>query len=184
MMNFLKRVKRALYPPKPYNQLEDLKSKGLVVGKNFDMMGGVIIDFSHCWHITIGDNVTLAPRVHILAHDASTRKFINYTRLGKVNIGNNVFIGASSTIMPGVTIGDNVVIGVGSIVTKNIDSNVVVAGNPAKFICSIEDYLEKRKKEISQVPVFSDKYSLRKNVTPELKKEMNERMTTGFGYNH
>ena len=98
------------------------------------MMGGVIIDFSHCWHITIGDNVTLAPRVHILAHDASTRKFINYTRLGKVNIGNNVFIGASSTIMPGITIGDNVVIGVGSIVTKNIDSNVVVAGNPAKFI--------------------------------------------------
>ncbi|WP_430811114.1 MULTISPECIES: DapH/DapD/GlmU-related protein [unclassified Carboxylicivirga] len=184
MIDFLRRIKRLINPPKPYNQLEDLKQKGLIVGENFDMMGQVIIDFSHCWHITIGDNVTLAPRVHILAHDASTRKFIDYTRLGKVKIGNNVFVGAASIILPGVTIGDNVVIGAGSVVTKSIDSNSVVAGNPAKYMCSIDEYLEKRKKEISQVPVFSDKYSLRKNVTPELKKEMNDRMTTGIGYNH
>lgn len=48
--------------------------------------------------------------------------------------------------MPGVTVGDNVLIAAGSIVTKSIPSNVVVAGNPARFICSIEDYIERNKK--------------------------------------
>lgn len=80
--------------------LSKLKRRGLVVGKNFDIMDGVVIDSSHCWHITIGNNVTLAPNVQIIAHDASTKKFINYTKIGKVEIGNNVFIGMSSIIMP------------------------------------------------------------------------------------
>jgi maltose O-acetyltransferase len=57
--------------------------QGLVVGKNFSMFSDVIIDYSHVWHIEIGDDVTLAPRVHILAHDASTKKYLNYTRIGK-----------------------------------------------------------------------------------------------------
>ena len=48
--------------------------------------------------------------------------------------------------MPGVTIGDNVLIAAGSIVTKSIPPNVVVAGNPAKYVCSIEEYIEKNKK--------------------------------------
>ena len=47
--------------------LDKLIKKGLVVGKNFKRMGGVIIDPSHCWHINIGDNVTLAPNVHLIA---------------------------------------------------------------------------------------------------------------------
>ncbi len=60
-------------PSKSFSQLEELKKNGLKVGENFDMQGGCIIDSSHCWHIQIGNNVTLAPRVHILAHDASTK---------------------------------------------------------------------------------------------------------------
>ena len=53
-------------------------------------------------------------------------------KLGKIKVGNNVFIGKDATIMPGVTIGDNVVIGLGSIVTKDVESNSVVCGIPAK----------------------------------------------------
>ena len=56
--------------------IEKLKKDGLRVGVNFNAMNGVIIDPGHCWLIQIGDNVTLAPNVHILAHDASTKKFI------------------------------------------------------------------------------------------------------------
>jgi len=63
-----------------------LIERGLVVGKNFNMLDEVIIDGSHCWHITIGDDVTLAPRVYIFAHDASTRVFLNCTRIGKVEV--------------------------------------------------------------------------------------------------
>lgn len=123
--------------------LEKLIKRGLKVGKNFHRMGGVIIDASHCYHITIGDNVTLAPRVHVLAHDTSTYVFFGKTRAANVSIGNNVFVGASTIILPGVHIGNRVIIGAGSIVTKDIPDNSVAAGNPAKVICPIDEYLER-----------------------------------------
>lgn len=125
--------------------LEKLIKRGLKVGKNFKRMGGVIIDPSHCYHITIGDNVVLAPRVHVLAHDSSTGIFIGKTRAANVTIGNNVFVGAGSIILPGVHIGNRVIIGAGSIVTKDIPDNSVAAGNPARVICSLDAYLAKEK---------------------------------------
>lgn len=70
-------------------------------------MHGTILDPSHCWLITIGDNVTMAPRVHILAHDASTCHHLGYARIGRIDIGNNVFIGADTVVLPGVYIGSN-----------------------------------------------------------------------------
>lgn len=116
---------------------------------------GVIIDPSHCYHIRIGSNVTLAPRVHILAHDASTFMFFGYTRAADVNIGDYVFIGASSIVMPGVTIGDRVIIGAGSVVTKDIPSNSVAVGNPARVICSLDEYLEKEKAKMNRENTFT-----------------------------
>lgn len=141
--------------------IDKLLRRGLVVGENFTRMSGVIIDPSHCWHIVIGDNVTLAPNVHILAHDASTKLFLNHTRVCNVKIGNNVFIGASSIILPGVTIGDNVVVGAGSIVTKDIPSNSVVAGNPAQVINSLENFLNKKKNEQNSDNTFDENFTLR-----------------------
>jgi len=121
-------------------------------------MDGVIIDPSHCYHITIGDNVTLAPRVHILAHDSSTYMFLGKTRAANVRIGSNVFVGASSIILPGVTIGDNVVIGAGSVVTKDIPSGVVAAGNPAKVLCALDDYLSRQRAKMNEENSFTGLY--------------------------
>lgn len=112
--------------------LEDLVKKGLKVGKNLNMQSSCIIDNSHCWLIEIGDNVTLAPRVHILAHDASTKLALGYTKIGRVKIGNNVFIGANTTILPNVKIGNNVIIGANSLVSKDIPDNKVVARKSGK----------------------------------------------------
>ena len=109
---------------------EKLVSMGMKVGKNFKRLNGVILDPSHCWLIEIGDNVTMAPRVHILCHDASTKTFLNYTKIGRVSIGDNVFIGAESIVLPGVTIGSNVVIGAGSVVTHDVPGGMLAAGNP------------------------------------------------------
>lgn len=64
---------------------------------------------------------------------------------GKIIIGDYVYIGTNAIILPGVTIGDNSLIAAGSIVTKSVPPNVVVAGNPAKIICTIEEYFEKNK---------------------------------------
>jgi maltose O-acetyltransferase len=87
--------------------------------------------------ITIGDNCSIAPGVHIYtathpieAHER--RKGPEYGR--PVIIGNDVWIGGKAVINPGITIGNNVVIASGSIVTRDVPDNVVVGGNPAKII--------------------------------------------------
>ena len=134
--------------------LGKLIKRGLKVGKNFHRMGGVVIDASHCYHITIGDNVTLAPCVHILAHDSSTYMFLGKTRAANVVIGSNVFVGAGSIILPGVHIGNRVIIGAGSIVTKDIPDNSVAVGNPAKVVCGIDEYLEKEKDKMCAKNTF------------------------------
>ena len=134
--------------------LDKLIKRGLKIGKDFKRLGGVIIDPSHCYHITIGDNVTLAPRVHILAHDTSTYVFFGKTRAANVTIGNDVFVGASSIILPGVHVGNRVIIGAGSVVTKDIPDNSVAAGNPAKVICPIDVYLEREKAKMQPENTF------------------------------
>lgn len=87
--------------------------------------------------VRMGDNVFIGPNVSIYTAchplDAETRnKAVEWAE--PVIIGNNVWIGGSVTIVPGVTIGDNVVIGAGSVVTRDIPSDTVAAGNPARVI--------------------------------------------------
>ncbi len=99
---------------------------------------------SEPWLITIGNKVTITSGVVLLTHDGSTwsikdqkgRRYL-YKR---IVIGNNVFIGVNSILMPGVRIDDNVIIAAGSIVTKSVPSGVIVAGNPARIIGQYEDY--------------------------------------------
>lgn len=141
--------------------IDKLIKRGLKIGSNYKIMGGCILDPSHCWHIHIGDNVTLAPRVHILAHDASTKQFLGYTKVANVVIGNNVFIGAGVIILPGVHIGDNVIIGAGSIVSKDIPENSVAIGAPAMVVGSIENYIDKEKQLLKDDNTFGEDYTLR-----------------------
>lgn len=108
---------------------------------NVKFNSGYPIDMNFPWLITIGNNVTLASNVRLLAHDASTALVEDvHTKLGIVKIGDNVFIGADSVVLCNVRIGDNVVIGANSVVTHDIPSNSVYAGNPAKYICSFDEF--------------------------------------------
>lgn len=98
--------------------------------------------------ITIGDRVTITSRVRILTHDGSTWLVRNengtrYQRYAPVSIGDNVFVGVDSIILPGVTIGSNVVVGAGSVVTKDVPDNTVVAGNPARRLTSFDAFQER-----------------------------------------
>ena len=97
--------------------------------------------------------------VTILAHDNSLKRFIGIAKLGRVKIGNHVMVGAKSTILANVQIGDNVVIGAGSVVTKDIPSNSVAAGNPAIVICSIDDYITKYRKLINEDNLLGREYT-------------------------
>lgn len=178
MKNFIKRILQSL---RGEVSTERLIKMGLKVGRNFNRQAGCIIDYSHCWLITIGNDVTFAPRVHILAHDASTKKILGYTKIGKVNIEDNVFIGANSTILPSVSIGKGAIIGANSVVVKDIPSNAVAAGNLAKVICSVEEYRNRMQKLMREDNVFDEKWIVG-NINNESKNAMNEILNKGIGF--
>ncbi len=175
-------IKELLYRIRGEYTTEKLISMGMRVGKNFKRLHGVILDPGHCWLIEIGDNVTMAPRVHILCHDASTKQFLNYTKIGRVTIGNNVFIGAESVVLPGVTIGSNVVIGANSTVTHDIPDNSVAVGSPARVICTLDAYLEKERKRMESAPCYGEDYTLRQNISPEKRAEQKAALAGKIGF--
>lgn len=162
--------------------LKRLIKEGMTVGDNIHIQNGVYFDLSHAWLISIGNNVTFAPHVHVLAHDASTKMFLNYTRIGKVNIGNNVFIGANSTILPNVNIGSNVIVGANSLVNKDIPSNSVYAGNPAKEIYKLDEYLEKEKLHLGQCVKFDKTFTRKHHVSKNMKLEMKKELENNEGF--
>lgn len=109
--------------------------------------------------ISLGNNVWITDRVVLLAHDASVVMLRNsgieipwLDKVGKIDIKDNVFIGNNAIILPNITIGPNAIIGAGSIVTKNVPPNTVVGGNPAKLICSLDEYIKKTDENTTQYP--------------------------------
>lgn len=158
----------------PIDEVTKYRRMGVKIGEGCKIQNEVMIDYSHYWLIEIGNNVTLAPRVHILAHDASTKQQLGYTKLGITTIEDNVFVGAGAIVLPGVKIGCDSIIGAGSVVTKDIPQGMVAAGNPAHIIGSVDDFYEKNKALMSKVNCFSDDYTIRKNISEEKKKEMVE----------
>ncbi|WP_295231679.1 DapH/DapD/GlmU-related protein [uncultured Chryseobacterium sp.] len=118
------------------------KYKGVKVGDNCRIYSTGY--GSEPWLISIGNKVTISSSVILLTHDGSTwlmndengRRYL-YRR---IIIGNDVFIGVNSIIMPGVKIDDNVIVAAGSVVTKSIPSGSIVGGNPAKIIGNFDSY--------------------------------------------
>lgn len=92
--------------------------------------------------IHLGSNVGFGSGVKILSSIHSHHDHSQYDKDLPITIGNHVFVGANSVILPGVTIGDNVVIGAGSIVLKDIPSNSIAVGNPCKVIKEKESYIQ------------------------------------------
>lgn len=175
-------LKELVYRIRGEYTIEKLQKMGLKIGKNYDFQIGFELDPSHCWLIEIGDNVTFGPHVQVLAHDASTCNITGYAKLGRVTIGNNVFIGAGSIVLPNVTIGENAVIGAGSVVTKDVPSNTVFAGNPAKQIMELEDFKNKNLKLMENSPVYEEDYTLRQNISAEKKQQQKEELKDTIGF--
>lgn len=157
-------------------KLKRLVKMGLTLGENVKIEKGVMIDASFPWLIEIGNNVTIAPNVHILSHDASTHPLTGYTKLGRVEVGNNVFIGARSVILPNVKIGDNVIVGAGSVVTKNIPNNSLVVGVPAKVIKNTSDFITSRELERQDTITFDKSYTKGGKICSSKKNEMNVKL--------
>lgn len=124
------------------------RSIGVTVGERcrlLDLNGGTF--GSEPWLITIGDHVTVTTGAHFVTHDGGVwvfrEKHPDVDLMAPIKVGNNVFLGLNVTVMPGVTIGDNVVVGAGAIVTRDIPSNSVAVGSPAKVIMTLDEYWTK-----------------------------------------
>lgn len=103
------------------------------------------------WIITLGRNVYITDGVKFITHDGSTLIFRQYTPDLEITkpivVGNDVFIGNNVIVLPGVTIGDNVVIGAGAVVSRDIPSNSLAVGVPARRIKSVDEFYGKLKEQ-------------------------------------
>ena len=119
------------------------KSLGVKIGKNVRFTG-IPQWGSEPYLITIGDHVTITQDVVFHTHDGGVglfrKEYPGINIFGRITIGNHVFIGSHTIILPGVSIGDHVVIGAGSVVSRDIPSNSVAVGVPAKVLKSIGEY--------------------------------------------
>lgn len=127
------------------------------LGDNCSIEDRIIPLYAKC--IRIGNNVRLASHVLFVTHDVShfvvnnmcenSLGFQLQEKIGCIDIGNNVFVGTNTTILYDVKIGNNVIIGAGSLVNHDIPDNSVAVGVPARVIYSFEEFVKKRKNDIS-----------------------------------
>lgn len=169
-------IKRIVYPETYKNEayVKHLRSGGAKIGDGtyFYDCHHRPVDETSLPFVEIGRNCRITSGVVILAHDYSyaVLRPIYHEMLFKSSItiiGDNVFLGINSIIMPNCKIGNNVIVGAGSVVTGEIPSNVVVAGNPAKVVMTLDEYYDKNKRMFMQyAKTFFDKKKENMGRTP------------------
>ncbi len=178
---FLKRwIKKRIFGPRADSEtfVKYLRSLGVEVGNRtifYDPRSNCV-DVTRPWLLTIGDDVKITRGVTILTHgydwSALARKYdVVLGSSGAVTIGDNVFIGMNALILKGVAIGSNTIVAAGSLVTKDAPGDCVIAGSPARVVCSLDEYYEKRlKAQKAEAFELYAKYVERykKEPTPEI----------------
>lgn len=154
LSKLIKKIQRIYYTSSSERYINYMKKKGIKIGSRSVVFAPkqIQIDTTRPELVEIGEHVFLHCGTIIQTHDWASWCFVEkYNDFipshGKVKIGNNVWLGENVSILKGVTIGNNVIIGLGSVVTKNIPDNSVAVGCPARVVCTIDDYYEKRKKQ-------------------------------------
>ena len=150
-MNLLGAIVKNLKKETSEGILKKLRDGGADIGKKVVIYtpDTVDIDDSRPYLLSIGDYTKITRGTVILTHDYSLsvlrRVYGEWIGEGAhTKIGKNCFIGANSIILMGAQLGDNVIVGAGSVVHGIIPDNVVIAGNPAKIICTLDEYHRKR----------------------------------------
>ena len=152
------------------------------IGQGVNLPASTGIDPNHCFLISIGDWCGLGPECMILAHEGQMDEFLDAGRIGRVVIHAHSHIGARTVILPGVEIGPRTIVGANSVVTKSLPPDTVCAGNPARVICSLDEYLESYRAKMASRPKFDyTKYGIR-FLTPERRAELVAAVCDGDAY--
>ena len=149
------------------------------VGDNFFFQPRVIPDEAKL--IKFGNNVVVASNVTFVTHDIIDKVFNNLKEdfyynynAGPILIGDNVFIGCNSIILPNIKIGSNSIIAAGSVVTHDVEEGTVVAGNPARVIGKFEDY-KKRRQQINDKLIYPASSDALNKIWEEFENEKNSK---------
>ncbi len=150
-MNIIRFIRMKLANRNWESRNKFLRKCGAKIGKGTRLNCTVNAFGTEPYLIEVGDNCLFATNIHLITHDGGVLVLnnLNYfngkkmDKIAPIKIGNNVYIGYGAFVMPGVTIGDNVIIGANAIVTKDIPSNSVAVGIPAKVISDIDTYYNK-----------------------------------------
>lgn len=130
--------------------LNSLRKGGASIGEKVHLYSSdIFIDPTRPWLLTIGNYVKITHHVIILTHDYSLsvmrRRYGEWIGEGQeTKIGDNCFIGMGAIILMGTEIGNNCIVGAGSVVHGKFPDDVVIAGNPARVICTLEEHYKKR----------------------------------------
>lgn len=177
MKEFFKLLEEFYYVYIRHDTVKYAKKLGVRMGKECQILTDPRNAFgTEPWLITLGDHVDVTAGVSFLTHEGGiwvarglNEKLKDYDYFMPIKVGNNVMIGIDSVIMPGVTIGDNVVIAAKSVVTKDIPSNSIVGGMPAKRIADLDGLMEKLEKGCvpTKKMTAAEKYEYLKKEKPE-----------------
>lgn len=172
LINIIARLKYLIIDFRYRRHVKKMLHEGLTIGRNVTIAPTSWIDSEYCFLISIGDNSSISKGVKLIAHDAATFKFTNgYTKIGKIDIKNNCFIGEDAIILPGVTIGPDVVVGAGSVVNKDVPPNSCVVGVPARFYCKFDEFIKQSNDKIKRTKTFNY-VEISEHLSLELKKEL------------
>lgn len=173
----------AVHRVRGYPSRQRLVRDGLVLGRNVYIGRWAVIDPWHCWLITIGDDVVIGPRAYLLAHDATTRRVLGYTRVGRITIGSRSFIGGGALVLPGVTVGDDSIVAAGAVVSRDVADGKIVGGNPAREIGDTADYLARLRSSLDTRPRYPFAgFTVKGGITEENKRRMRDELASGPGW--
>ena len=180
-------VKRVLYPHSYSSEAfaNHLRSCGVEVGHGcyfFDVRT-INVDLQRPHMLRFGDYVKVTGYVHILCHDYSRSVVLqsgggHFGEARETSIGDNVFIGTHSIVLMGSHIGANSIVGAGSVVSGAWPEGSVIAGNPARLLCTLDEFAAKREqRELSSAVEYAATFKARRGSWPSA-----EQMTNAFAW--
>ena len=135
-----------------------LRKQGVSIGKDSVVLYPSYIDGRLPYLLEIGNNVVISLYVTILTHDATSAYAGDLIKVGLVRIHDHSFIGANTTILCNVSIGPDSIVGAGSVVARDVPPNTVYGGNPARFICDMDRFIEKHRELGKKGPLLEGKH--------------------------
>jgi acetyltransferase-like isoleucine patch superfamily enzyme len=157
------------------DSVEYLRRLGAKIGQGCSIYTDMYNFGTEPWLIEIGNDVTLGQGVQLITHDGTSRLFRDHlpgmspfgNRFGTIVIRDNCFIGNNAILLPGVEVGPDSAVGAGSVVTKTVPPRTIVAGNPARPIKTLDEYIEGYRQRMIPLEA-TDREALREELTAKL----------------